>query len=73
MKPNDKARAQAAIELADALNAEFCNPSSTLKGIGKETMEKLLVYHKMADKTQRLLAKKLAKEANEKSPDDSTL
>lgn len=58
-------RALAAIELADALIIDFNNPSSALKGIGKETMEKLLIYLKMTERLQRRRSKKSAKAANE--------
>ena len=65
MKPADEMRALAAIELADALIIDFNNPSSALKGIGKETMEKLLIYHKMSERLLRRRLKKSAKDANE--------
>jgi hypothetical protein len=65
MKQADEMRALAAIELADALIIDFNNPSSALKGIGKETMEKLLIYHKMSERLQRRRSKKSAKAANE--------
>ena len=65
MKPPDEMRALAAIELADALIIDFNNPSSALKGIGKETMEKLLIYLKMTERLQRRRSKKSAKAANE--------
>ena len=63
MKPADEMRALAAIELADALIIDFNNPSSALKGIGKETMEKLLIYLKMSERLQRRRSKKSAKAA----------
>lgn len=65
MKTDDKVRAIAAIELADALIVDFNNPSSALKGIGGETMEKLLVYLKITERSQRRRSKKLSKAANE--------
>lgn len=65
MKPLDKARALAAIELADALITDFNNPGSALKGIGRETMEKLLVYLKIAERSQRRQSKKSPKVAEE--------
>ncbi len=71
MKPPDEMRALAAIELADALIIDFNNPSSALKGIGKETMEKLLVYLKMTERLQRRRSKKSAKEANEAASEGS--
>jgi len=67
----DKARAAAAIELADALNAEFRDPRSALKGIGRMTMDKLLIYHKIAEKAEMLLAKKMLKTAQADLPDDT--
>lgn len=60
MKTDDKARALAAIELADALIVDFNNPSSALKGIGGATMEKLLVYLKISERSQRRRDKGLA-------------
>ena len=65
MKPVDEMRAVAAIELAEALITDFNNPSSALKGIGKETMEKLLTYLKMSERLQRRRSKKSAKAANQ--------
>lgn len=65
MKTDDKVRALAAIELADALIVDFNNPSSALKGIGGATMEKLLVYLKISERSQRRRAKKTPKAANE--------
>jgi len=70
MKTDDKVRALAAIELADALIVDFNNPSSALKGIGGETMEKLLVYLKITERSQRRRSRKLAKAANEAMADD---
>jgi len=70
MKTDDKVRALAAIELADALIVDFNNPSSALKGIGGETMEKLLVYLKITERSQRRRSRKLAKAANEVAADD---
>jgi hypothetical protein len=73
MKTNDKMRALAAIELADALIVDFNNPRSALKGIGGETMEKLLVYLKITERSQRRRSKALAKSANQDVVDnDST-
>lgn len=46
-------RSIAAVELADALLAEFNDPRSALKGIGTVTMEKLLAYAKIAEKPPR--------------------
>lgn len=63
MKTDDKVRALAAIELADALIVDFNNPSSALKGIGGETMEKLLVYLKITERSQRRRSKALSKES----------
>lgn len=63
MKTDDKVRALAAIELADALIVDFNNPSSALKGIGGETMEKLLVYLKITERFQRRRSKALSKES----------
>ena len=71
MKPPDEMRALAAIELADALILDFNNPSSALKGIGKETMEKLLIYLKMSERLQRRRSKKSAKAANEAASEGS--
>ena len=65
MKTDDKVRALAAIELADALLVDFNNPSSSLKGIGGATMEKLLVYLKLTERSQRRQSRKLAKAANQ--------
>jgi DNA polymerase/3'-5' exonuclease PolX len=70
-KSQDQARAAAAIELADALNAEFRDPRSALKGIGRDTMEKLLVYHKLAEKAELMQAKRLMKAAQAEQPDDT--
>lgn len=53
MSTADDTRSNAAIELADALLSEFNNPSSALKGIGVVTMEKLLLYSKIAERAQR--------------------
>lgn len=61
MKTDDKARALAAIELADALIVDFNNPSSALKGINGAIMEKLLVYLKISERHQRRRAKALSK------------
>jgi hypothetical protein len=73
MKTNDKMRALAAIELADALIVDFNNPRSALKGIGGETMEKLLIYLKITERSQRRRSKALAKAANQDVADgDST-
>lgn len=69
MKTDDKMRALAAIELADALILDFNNPSSALKGIGGETMEKLLVYLKIAERSQRRRSKALSKEVSKASSD----
>lgn len=65
MKNDDKVRALAAIELADALIVDFNNPSSALKGIGGATMEKLLVYLKISEREQARRSKKLAKASRE--------
>ena len=73
MKPLDKVRSLAAIELADALIADFNNPSSALKGIGRGTMEKLLVYLKIAERSQRRLSKKSPKESDEIVAEDETI
>lgn len=73
MKPADEMRAIAAIELAEALITDFNNPSSALKGIGKETMEKLLTYHKMSERLQRRRSKKSAKAANEAANEGSSV
>jgi hypothetical protein len=70
MKPADKARALAAIELADALIVDFNNPSSALKGIGRETMEKLLVYLKLAERSQRSRSRKPPKAVDEVVAED---
>lgn len=70
MKPLDKARSLAAIELADALIADFNNPSSALKGIGRETMEKLLIYLKIAERSQRRQSKKAPKAPDEVVAED---
>jgi hypothetical protein len=69
MKTDDKVRAQAAIELADALIIDFNNPSSALKGINGVTMEKLFVYLKISERVQRRRSKKLSKAANEVVPE----
>jgi hypothetical protein len=53
MSKADTVRAAAAIELADALLVEFNDPRSALKGIGREMMEKLLAYAKIAEKPPR--------------------
>jgi hypothetical protein len=53
MATPDPVRSAAAIELADALLAEFNDPSSALKGVGRVTMEKLLAYQKLIDRAQR--------------------
>jgi DNA polymerase/3'-5' exonuclease PolX len=68
MTPQEAKRAAAAIELADALLEEFNNPSSALKGIGRTTMEKLLVYLKICEKAQRRRAKR-SKEGTEGEAD----
>jgi hypothetical protein len=65
MKTDEKVRALAAIELADALVVDFNNPSSALKGIGGATMEKLLIYLKMTERSQRRTSRKLAKAAHQ--------
>ncbi len=70
MKTDEKVRALAAIELADALIVDFNNPSSALKGIGGETMEKLLVYLKITERSQRRRSRKLSKAANEVAAED---
>jgi hypothetical protein len=70
MKTDDKMRALAAIELADALIVDFNNPRSALKGIDGVTMEKLLVYLKITERSQRRQAKKLSKAANEGVADE---
>jgi hypothetical protein len=53
MAQPDPIRAAAALELADALLAEFNDPSSALKGIGRATMEKILAYAKIVERSQR--------------------
>jgi hypothetical protein len=53
MSTPDPVRAAAALELADALLAEFNDPSSALKGIGRTTMEKILAYAKIVERSQR--------------------
>lgn len=53
MSKADTARSTVAVELADALLAEFNDPRSALKGIGTVTMEKLLAYAKIAEKPPR--------------------
>lgn len=53
MATSDSPRAAAALELADALLAEFNDPRSALKGIGRLTMEKLLAYQKIAERPAR--------------------
>jgi hypothetical protein len=58
MTPHEAKRAAAAIELADALLEEFNNPSSALKGIGRVTMEKLLIYLKIVEQAQRRRSKR---------------
>ncbi|MBA3698107.1 MAG: hypothetical protein H0W78_04560 [Planctomycetes bacterium] len=70
MKTDEKVRALAAIELADALIIDFNNPSSALKGIGGETMEKLLVYLKITERSQRRRSRKLSKAANDVVAED---
>lgn len=58
MTPHEAKRAAAAVELADALLEEFNNPSSALKGIGRTTMEKLLIYLKISEQAQRRRSKR---------------
>lgn len=70
MTPHEKIRALAAIELADALIADFNNPSSALKGIGGATMEKLLVYLKIAERSQRRQSKRSPKASAEVLAED---
>jgi hypothetical protein len=70
MKTDDNVRAQAAIELADALIIDFNNPSSALKGINGVTMEKLLVYLKISERAQRRRSKKLTKAVKEVVAED---
>jgi hypothetical protein len=53
MSKADSARSAAAIELADALLVEFNDPRSALKGIGREMMQKLLAYAKIAERPPR--------------------
>jgi hypothetical protein len=53
MATPDLPRAAAAVELADALLAEFNDPSSSLKGIGRVTMEKILAYAKIVERPRR--------------------
>lgn len=62
MSTADDTRSAAAIELADAILAEFNDPSSALKGIGKVTMEKLLTYSKISEKAMR---KRIVKRAED--------
>jgi hypothetical protein len=50
--------AAAAVELADALLAEFNDPSSALKGMGREMVEKMLAYQKITEKAVRRQAKR---------------
>lgn len=69
-KTDDQVRALAAIELADALLVDFNNPSSALKGIGGVTMEKLLIYLKLTERSQRRRSKKLAKASQEVVAED---
>ena len=71
MKTDDKVRALAAIELADALIVDFNNPSSALKGIGGETMEKLLVYLKITERSQRRRSRALSKASSEVVAEDT--
>ncbi len=60
MSTQDTTRSAAAIELADAIIAEFNDPNSKLKGIGTVTMEKLLAYDKITQRSQRAKAKRAA-------------
>jgi len=62
MKPPDDKHIAAALELADALLAEFNDSTSSIKGIGRITMEKLLAYQKIAEKALRRQAKRQADE-----------
>ena len=71
MKTDEKVRALAAIELADALIVDFNNPRSALKGIGGETMEKLLIYLKITERSQRRRSKALSKASNEVAAEDT--
>lgn len=70
MKTDDKVRSLAAIELADALIVDFNNPSSALKGINGVTMEKLLVYLKISERSQRRRAKKLSTATKDVAAED---
>ncbi len=67
MTPHEAKRAAAAVELSDALLEDFNNPSSALKGIGRATMEKLLVYLKITEQAQRRRSKR-AKGAADAAP-----
>jgi hypothetical protein len=60
MDTPEQKRSAAALELADALLAEFDDPSSSIKGIGGVTMTKLLAYQKIVEKALRRQAKRPA-------------
>jgi hypothetical protein len=49
----DATRTAAAVELADAMLAEFNDANSKLRGLGTAAMEKLLVYQKLMERATR--------------------
>ncbi len=58
MSTNDPATCAAAIELADAILAEFNDSSSKLKGFGTVSIEKLVAYEKVVAKALKSKAKR---------------
>jgi len=60
MTNSESVKFAAAIELADAVLAEFNDPSSKLKGFGTVSMDKLLAYRKIAERAPRGKNKKSA-------------
>jgi hypothetical protein len=66
MGANDSTKFLAAVELADAILAEFNDPASKLKGFGTISMDKLLAYRKIAERAPR---GKKKKQEEESAPD----
>jgi len=50
MSTPDQATCASAIELADAILAEFNNPDSKLKGFGPAAIDKIFAYEKIVKK-----------------------
>ncbi len=57
MKSTDETKFQAAIDVADAILAEFNDSGSRLKGFASASIEKILIYEKIVQKLSKAKAK----------------